>query len=49
MARGMCEFPGPCPWLVGLTCWIFLPLMEPLLSMTKITFLGIVGRPSGAK
>lgn len=34
---------------MGPTCWIFLPLMEPLLSMTKITFLGIVARCSGAK
>lgn len=45
----MCEFPGLFPSPAGPTCCIFLPLMELLLSMTKITFLGIVGRPSGAK
>lgn len=31
------------------TCWIFLPCIEPLWSMTKTTFFGMRGRLDGAK
>ena len=34
---------------IYLTCFIFVPIMEPLTSMTNMTSLGTTGRPRGAK
>ena len=35
--------------IASLVCSIFLPIIEPLLSMMKTTFLGMIGRSAGAK
>lgn len=34
---------------IYITCWIFVPIIEPLTSMTKMTSLGTTGSPFGAK